>query len=106
MDVDPGVALATFADAAACVAGAFNAAWLALYRRREPREGRRAAALALGVLNAGVAVQAAFAQALFTTHRLGWPESAYFSAPAWLASRTLLLVGVLLVSALILRRGR
>jgi hypothetical protein len=101
--VDPAAALAFSADGLTCAAGAFNAAWLGAFRRRERRAGRRAAAGTLALLNAGIAVQAAFAQALYSAHRFGWPEAAYFSAPAWLASRALVLAGVLLISALILR---
>lgn len=65
---------------------------------------RRTAAVALAVLNAGVAVQAAFAQAMFSARRLGFSIDPFFEPGAWLASRLLLLAGTLLISMLILRR--
>jgi hypothetical protein len=103
MDAAAGIAFA--ADGATAAAGAFNAAWLALHRLGDVRPGRRSAALTLLLINAGAAVQAAFAQALYSAHRFGLPQAAFFETPAWLGSRALLLAGTLLLSLLILRRS-
>ena len=57
-------------------------------------------------LNAGIAVQVAFGQALFSAHRWGYQLDPFFAAAPWLASRVLLLAATLALSALILRRSR
>ena len=101
--MEPGAALIFAADGAAAVAGAWNAAWLLSFAAGSP-PGRRTAALSLAVLNAGIAVQAAFAQALYSTHRFGFDTGPFFQPGPWLASRLLLLAGTLLISMLILRR--
>jgi hypothetical protein len=104
--VDQTAATIFAADGATAAAAAFNAAWLAGHWLRGPVPVRRLAAATLALVNAGVAVQAAFAQALFTAHRLGWPTGPYFEAVPWLAARVLLLAGTLLLSLLIIRRVR
>jgi len=102
--VDPAAALAFAADATTAVAGAFNAAWLTLHWLPIDHRGRRFAALTLALLNAGIAVQAAFDQALFSAQRFGVPTTQFFAPAPWLSSRALLLAGTLLLSLLILRR--
>lgn len=103
--VDPAAGIAFAADGATAAAGGFNAAWLALYRLSDRRPGRRTAAVTLLLINAGAAVQAVFAQALYSAHRFGTPDATFFAAPAWLASRALLLAGTLLLATLIVRRS-
>ncbi|MDE3095680.1 MAG: hypothetical protein KGK07_06740 [Chloroflexota bacterium] len=103
--MEPGAAIAFAADGMAAAAGGFNAVWLALHRASERQPARRFAAITLAVINAGAALQAAFAQALYSAHRFGLPHEAFFAAPAWVASRIVLLAGVVLLSALILRRA-
>ena len=93
-------------DGSTVAAGAFNAAWLLQHWVRREARGRRLAAVTLATVNAGVAIEAAFAQALFTSHRLGGPAEPFFAAAPWLASRVVLLAGTLLLSMLILRRAR
>jgi hypothetical protein len=103
--VDPGAALAITADGATAVAAAFNAAWLARMRLAgAPHARRRLAAATLVLLNAGIAVQAAFALALFSTRLAAAPADPFFAAGPWLASRVTLLAATLLLSTLILRR--
>jgi hypothetical protein len=102
----PAPALAFAADAATALAGAFNAAWLAAHWLRTAARGRRLAAMSLAIANAGVAAQAAYAQALFSAHRLGLPQEPLFGATPWLAARLPLLAGTLLLSLLIIRRAR
>jgi hypothetical protein len=102
--MDPAATLVLAADGAAAISGAYNAAWL-MRLAAQSMPGRRTAAASLAVLNAGVAVQAAFAQALLTTRRFGIDESLFFEPGPWLASRLLLLAGTLLISMLILRRS-
>jgi hypothetical protein len=104
--MDTSAALAFAVDGATTVAGAFNTAWLLQHWLRGAQHGRRLAAVTLATLNAGVAVQAAFAQALYTSHRLGGPIDPFFAPAPWLASRAILLAGTLLLSALILRRAQ
>ena len=101
--VEPSAAIIFAADGAAAASGAFNAAWL-LRLAAVSAPGRRTAAASLAVLSAGIAVQAAAAQALFTTRRLGFDDALFFEPGPWLASRLLLLAGTLLISMLILRR--
>lgn len=102
--VDPAAALIFAADAATAVAAACNAAWLSLHRlRTADSQGRRAAAMTLVLLNAGIAVQAAFAQALYSAHRFALSTEPFFTTGPWLASRVVLLAGTLLLSVLILR---
>ena len=102
-NVDAAAGLAFAADGATVAAGAFNAAWLLGYR---PRDGRRSfAALTLAAVNAGIAVQAAFGQALYSGHRWGFDLDPFFAAGPWLASRALVLAGTLLLTTLILRRS-
>ena len=61
-------AAAAFAiDGMTVVAAAYNAAWLALLADG-PRP-RRASAMILALLNVGIAVEALFAQSLYTAHR-------------------------------------
>jgi hypothetical protein len=69
------------------------------------RTGRSFAALTLAVLNAGVALQAAFAQALYTGHHWGLQADPLFAPGPWLASRALVLAGTLALSFLILRKA-
>lgn len=90
-------------DAATAVASAFNAGWLFARSARGGEAGRRTAAFTLALLNAGIAAQATFAQALFIAHRFGSSTEPFFAAPAWLASRAALFAGTLLLSLLILR---
>jgi hypothetical protein len=105
--VDSPLALVFAADATTAVAAGFNAAWLTghwIAGDARPR-GRRLAAVTLAVLNAGIGVQAAFAQALFIAHRFALPTAPFFAAGPWLAARLLLLAGTLMLSILILRRA-
>ena len=99
-------ALAFAVDGATTVAAAFNAAWLLQHWLLGVNRARRLAAITLATVNAGIAIQAAFAEALFTTHRLGGPTEPFFASPAWLASRVVLLAGTLLLSLLIFRRSQ
>jgi hypothetical protein len=92
------------ADGVTAACGAFNAVWLLAFAT-DAAPSRRTAAVALAIMNAGAAVQAAFAQAMFTAHRLGFAIDPFFEPGAWLAARLLLLAGTLLISMLILRRG-
>lgn len=103
MDTSAGLIFAV--DGSTTVAGAFNAAWLLHHWVRGAQRGRRLAAITLATVNAGVAVEAAFAQTLYTAHRLGGPVEPFFAAAPWLASRLALLAGTLLLSLLILRRA-
>jgi hypothetical protein len=104
--VDAAPAFIFFADGATAAAGAFNTAWLAAHWLSGPRRPRRLAAVTLALVNAGVAVQAAFSQALFSAHRFGIPLEPMFAPAPWLAARLPLLAGTLLLSALIVRRVR
>jgi hypothetical protein len=102
---EAGSSLVATADGLTAAAACFNAAWL--LRERMPREtapARRLAAFSLGLLNAGIAAEAAYAQTLFTAHRLDMATEPFFDAAPWLAARTGLLAGTLLITALILRR--
>jgi hypothetical protein len=103
--MDPAAALVFAADGAMFAASAFNAACLEARRRSERRAGRRTAAAVLATLSAGVAVEALFAQALFTTHSAGGPGERLYSPGVWIAARALLLAGTLMLSMLILRSG-
>jgi hypothetical protein len=101
--VDPGTSLVLAVDAATAAAALFNAAALSRRREREPSAARRNALLALGVLSAGVAVQAVFSQALYASQRAGADTTPFFAADAWVASKALLLAGTLLLTVLITR---
>jgi hypothetical protein len=101
--MDPVAAVIFAADGASAVCGAGNAAWLLHFAAGSPH-GRRRAAASLAVLNAGIAVQAVFAQALYSARRFGFDTAPFFEPGPWLASRLLVLAGVLLISTLILRR--
>jgi hypothetical protein len=101
--MDPGAAMVFAADGATAVSGAGNAVWL-VQSAADSAPGRRTAAISLAVLNAGVAVQALFSQALYSSRRFGLDIAPFFEPGPWLASRLLLLAGVLLISMLILRR--
>lgn len=103
MDAPAGIAFA--ADGLTVAAGGFNAAWLAGHWLGLEHRGRRMAAFTLALVNAGAATQAAFSQALFSAHRLGFETAPFFETGPWVASRLLLLCGVLLLSSLILRRA-
>lgn len=96
--------LVFFADGATAAAAAFNAAWLCGHWLGAAAPVRRLATATLALVNAGIAAQAAFAQALFTAHRLGWPLGPWFETAPWLAARAPLLAGTFLLSLLILRR--
>ena len=97
-------ALLFFADGLAAASGGFNAAWL-MTAAGESRPSRRAAAISLAMMNAGAAVQALYAQAMFSSHRLEVSVEPFFEPGVWLGSRLLLLAGTLAITALILRRG-
>jgi hypothetical protein len=103
--MDTSAALAFFVDGATAVAAAFNAAWLYHHWVRGEQRGRRLAAVTLATFNLGVAVEAAFAQTLYTSHRLGAAIEPFFAPVPWLASRAVLLAGTLMLSTLILRRS-
>ena len=105
--VDPAAALAFAADGATAAAALSNAAWLVARRLRgERRPGRRAAAATLALLNGGIAVQAVFAQALYSAHRFDLTTEPFFATGPWLASRLALLAGTLLLSSFFLRSRR
>ncbi|TAK64568.1 MAG: hypothetical protein EPO22_05665 [Dehalococcoidia bacterium] len=118
--MEPAAAVVFFADGATAVAAGFNSAWLVGHWRGGAAAGdrrsrlrpyadnrpRRLAAVTLALLNAGIAVQAAFGQALFSAHRLGMPVEPLFEPAPWVAARLPLLAGTLLLSLLILRRVR
>jgi hypothetical protein len=103
--MDAGAGIAFAADAATVAAGSFNTAWLALHGAAARTRERRAAVTALVLVNVGAAVQAVFAQALYTAHRFNLRDAALFSMPAWVGSRVVLLGGVLMLTALMLRRS-
>jgi hypothetical protein len=103
--VDVAAALTFAVDGMTAAASAFNGAMLLVLRAREPSERRRHAMAVLAIVSAGVAVQAAFAQALYTAHRFDLDVAPFFCAGPWLASRVVLLAGTLLLSSLILRRA-
>ena len=103
--VDPASSLVLCVDAATAAAALFNALALNARRERETIAPRRNAVSALVVLSAGVAVQAAFSQAMFASHRLGHELAPFFAADAWIASKALLLIGTLLLTLLITRRA-
>ncbi|MEX0750494.1 MAG: hypothetical protein WD359_06760 [Dehalococcoidia bacterium] len=102
--MDVAAALTFAADGATAVASAFNAAVLLARRAGERTPGRRHAVMVLAVVSGGVAVQAVFAQALYSAHRFDLDVAPFFAPAPWLASRVVLLGGTLLLSALILRR--
>lgn len=104
MDITAGMAFA--ADGATAAASAFNAAALIARRAGENAAARRSALLVLVIVCAGVAVQAVFAQALYSARRFDVDIAPFFSPGGWLASRAVLLAGTLLLSALILRGAR
>ncbi len=104
--MDAAPALIFFADGATAAAAGFNTAWLAAHWLHRPAPVRRLAAVTLALVNAGIAVQATFAQAMFSAHRFGLPVEPFFAPGSWLAARLPLLAGTLLLSALILRRVR
>lgn len=101
MPAAPGLIVA--ADGATVVAGAFNAAWLFGHWLGLRQRRRRLAALTLALVNAGVAVQAAFAHSMFVAHASGTGVAPYFEPAPWLASRVVVLAGTLLLCLLILR---
>lgn len=103
--VDAPAGLAFAADGFTTAAAGFNAAWLAAHWLGQEQRGRRFAALTLAMLNAGIAVQAAFSQALFSAHGLGADTAPFFEPGPWIGARLLVLGGVLLLSLLILRRA-
>ena len=100
VDLTAGAAFAI--DGMTAVAAAYNAAWLALLAGG-PRP-RRASAMALALLNVGIAAEAVFAQSLYSAHRFELSQDAFFAPQAWLPVRMAMLAGTLLISALILRR--
>ena len=104
--MEPAAAVIFFADGATAVAAGFNSAWLTGHWLRGAAPVRRLAAVTLALVNAGIAVQAAYGQALFSAHRLGMPVEPLFEPAPWLAARLPLFVGTLLLAVLILRRVR
>jgi hypothetical protein len=99
--LDFAAGLVFAADAATAAAAGFNCLWMFVYWLGGA--GRRLPAATLAIVNAGIAVQAGFAQALFAAHRFDLSTGPLFSPAAWLASRVVLLAGTLLISMLILR---
>jgi hypothetical protein len=85
----------------------FNAAYFLGYSLAgDLAARRRVGAAALTMMNAAVLVESLSFLALYLTYRLGSTEP-LLSPSLWLPARTLLLAGVALISALILRqRGR
>ncbi len=102
--MDPAAALTFAVDGATAAAAAWNAAWFAAHAHSLVAGGRRTASATLAVVNAGVAMQAIFAQALYSAHRLDLATGPFFETGPWVASRALLLAGTMLLSLLILRR--
>ena len=103
--MDSAAAAASFADGLTAIAATFNASWLVARRvRGEPAAGRRVAAATLATICAGIAVQAAFAQAMFAAYRFGAPLEPFFTPAPWIAARVALLAGTSMLTLLILRR--
>jgi len=102
--MDPAAGLAFAADGLTAAAATFNAAWLWGRAGFERAPGRRWSLAALGLLMGGVAVQAVFAQAMYSAHRFGLSLAPFFAAAPWLTSRLALAAGTLALTALILRR--
>ena len=102
MDTAAGIAFAV--DGATAAAGAFNAVVLLTRHASTGTAARRTAVIALAALNAGVALQAVFAQALYAAQRSDADTAPFFDAGPWLASRALLLAGTLLMAMLLTRR--
>jgi hypothetical protein len=102
--VDVAAALTFAADGMTAAASVFNAAVLLGRRGHERGRARRRALAVLVAISIGVAVQAIFAQALYTAHRFDFDVAPFFAAGPWLASRVVLLAGTVLLSLLITRR--
>jgi hypothetical protein len=90
-------------DGATAVSGAWNAVWLTARRRFEGRAPRRQALATLAMLNGGIALEAAFAQAVYVAHDAGWRYEALLAPGVWASARAPMLAGVLLLSVLIMR---
>jgi hypothetical protein len=103
MDAPAGLAFA--ADGLTVAAEGFKAAWLTGHWLGTEHRGCRLAAVTLALVNAGAAVQAAFSQALFSAHRLGFTTDPFFETGPGIASLLMLLCGLLMLSSLILRRA-
>jgi hypothetical protein len=103
--VDLAAALTFAVDGMTAAASAFNGLALLALRAREHSLRRRYAMAVLAMVSAGVAVQAVFAQALYTAHRFEFDVAPFFGTGPWLASRVVLLAGTMLLSSLILRRA-
>jgi hypothetical protein len=102
--VDVAAALTFAVDGITAVAAGFNAAVLMARRQHEGAPARRHAIAVLATVCCGIALQAVFAQALYSAHRFHADLEPFFATAPWLASRVVLLAGTLLLSALILRR--
>jgi hypothetical protein len=100
-----GFAFAFAVDAATAAAGAFNTALLLTRHAGGATVARRYAVVSLALLNAGAAVQALCAQALYAAHRAGADIAPFFETGPWFASRAPLLTGTLLVAWLLVRRS-
>ena len=101
--MDISSTFASVADGLTAASAAYNCAALLARRDAERSPARRNAVAVLALINAGIALQAAFAQALYTAHRIDAATAPFFAPGPWLASRLMLLAGTLLLSALILR---
>jgi hypothetical protein len=102
-----GMGFVVFEGLLTAVCGGFNCLYFhQYYVRPSIIRQKRAAAMALALLNGGIAVESIYSLALFALHRWRGPEDALFAPVPWLAARFILLLATGLVTVLIIRQER
>jgi hypothetical protein len=105
--MDPGVVLVVAQDVGTALCAVFNGAYFSLlWLRAKGSQSRRLAAAALALINAAIALESLFFQAIYWCYGMGVSIDALLSPGVWLATRFLPFAAAALMTILILRRAR
>lgn len=105
--MDPGVVLVVAQDVGTAVCAVFNVGYFSLlWLRAKGWQARRLGAAALALVNAAIALESLFFQAVYWCYGMGVSIEALLSPGVWLMARFLLFAAAAFMTVLILRRTR
>jgi len=105
--MDPGVVLVVAQDMGTALCAVFNAAYFSrLWLRASGWRARRLGAASLALVNAAIALESLFFQAVYWCYGMGVSIEALLSPGVWLMARFLLFAAAAFITVLILRRAR
>jgi len=105
--MEPGVVLVVAQDVGTALCAVFNGGYFSLlWLRAKGWQARRLGAAALALVNAAIALESLFFQAVYWCYGMGVSIEALLSPGVWLAARFLLFAAAAFMTILILRRAR